>query len=240
MASGVIIARVPLNAFSTTADSTAPPTQQPVAAAPAKPPARTVDPRPKQPAPPSAAKRVAPEQTAAVEQPAKQPVEQAAVLLEQLPEPAVSLDQAQQTLQDQAQLALQLVSRLPSVADLIPRASTPLEPDPAPPTEPPAPEAPATTPPREQPSAGDVAPTATATPIVLRNPPESGGVIRFLFDDQLHQLQPGEQLELSAEQSHRLRFHRGEDFGYADHQLSSGGNFEFIPTVEGWVLSNAE
>lgn len=71
--------------------------------------------------------------------------------------------------------------------------------------------------------------------LVIENPPETGGIVRFLVDGNVSALRPGESLTLRAGAT-RIQFHRGDDFDNVDVELS-GGAYQFRPTKTGWILS---
>jgi len=71
--------------------------------------------------------------------------------------------------------------------------------------------------------------------LVIENPRQTGGMIRFLVDGNLATLRPGESLTLQAGAT-RIQFHRGDDFENADVEISHG-TYRFHPTKTGWTLS---
>ena len=73
----------------------------------------------------------------------------------------------------------------------------------------------------------------------LRNPPGTGGEIRFLVDGTIYTLGAGSTLEFPGEQPRLVQFHRGDDFGNAERTLHPGV-FEFHVTEQGWELRRAE
>ncbi len=81
--------------------------------------------------------------------------------------------------------------------------------------------------------------TEVVEELVLINPAESGGVIRYLVNGHTFAMAPGHTQRLPAGREWRVEFHRGESFGDARHVLRSG-RFEFRPTPEGWQLSTGQ
>jgi hypothetical protein len=199
--SGLLLARVPLNAFTgqqVDEQSEVVATEKPATKAHAKQTADATD-------------LTSEQSTAVVETPAEQAVETAAAPAIAFELSSIKLSTAQDLLQQNKGLFGQVLAALPSAADLIPRTSS-------------------TTPTEES-------TTEAPTQIVLRNPSDSGGGIRFLMGTQLHELQPGDELHFTPGEALHLRFHRGEAFGNAEHMLQAAGLYEFVPTQQGWVLS---
>jgi hypothetical protein len=82
--------------------------------------------------------------------------------------------------------------------------------------------------------------TAKAPPsqgLVLLNPQETGGSVSYLLNGQVQSLRPGQKQELPGAQSWRIQFHRGDDFGNAEHTLTSG-TYAFRVSKQGWELSS--
>ncbi len=73
----------------------------------------------------------------------------------------------------------------------------------------------------------------------LLNPPDSDCEIRFLVDGEIQSLHPGESRQLAAEFPLLVQFHRGDDFGDAEHLLQ-GGVFEFRVNSKGWELQQVD
>jgi hypothetical protein len=71
--------------------------------------------------------------------------------------------------------------------------------------------------------------------LVIENPRETGGMVRFLVDGNVASLRPGESLTLRAGAT-RIQFHRGDDFENVDVEISHG-TYQFSPTKTGWTLS---
>jgi hypothetical protein len=92
---------------------------------------------------------------------------------------------------------------------------------------------PATTPPTSE--ATPEVKTAQSTRVLLRNPPESGGVIHYLVDGAAFSLHPGQMHELDGERAPRVEFHRGAHFGDVVQSLSPG-TYVFQVGQEGWNL----
>jgi len=74
------------------------------------------------------------------------------------------------------------------------------------------------------------------TGLVLLNPKETGGTVSYVLDGQVHSLRAGEKHELASGLSWRIQFDRGEQFGTAEHTLTSG-TYAFRVTERGWELS---
>jgi len=83
----------------------------------------------------------------------------------------------------------------------------------------------------------DVLPPPSADPatLVLINPRDSGGTIRYLVDGEPQALRPGESQTLRPGAS-RIVFHRGGTFGNSEYVLRQG-SYEFRPTTKGWTLN---
>jgi len=77
------------------------------------------------------------------------------------------------------------------------------------------------------------------TGLFLMNPPSSGGPVHYVVADEVFSLLPGEYHRLDADVQRRIRFHRGDDFGDADHQLQQG-TYQFIVGDSGWELQPAD
>lgn len=77
---------------------------------------------------------------------------------------------------------------------------------------------------------------ASAKGLTIINPVNSGGAIRFLIDDQVVSLAPGESRTLPGETARKVRFHRGGTFGAAAYSLSAG-RYQFQITQQGWTLT---
>jgi hypothetical protein len=75
--------------------------------------------------------------------------------------------------------------------------------------------------------------------LILINPPATRGVVNFVVDGQVFRLAPGEYLRLPASALRRVRFHRGDDFGDADHGCQLGA-FGFEVTEQGWTLEEVD
>lgn len=71
--------------------------------------------------------------------------------------------------------------------------------------------------------------------IVLTNPPENGGQVCYLVDDQQFSLQPGESQKLSADRVYHIQFHRGGDLGDVAYWVP-GGSYRFAVDESGWEL----
>jgi hypothetical protein len=80
-----------------------------------------------------------------------------------------------------------------------------------------------------------VSPADDESRLVIENPLESGGMIRFLVDGNVASLRPGENLTLRAGPT-RIQFHRGDEFENVDVEVSFGA-YQFRPTKTGWTLS---
>ena len=72
--------------------------------------------------------------------------------------------------------------------------------------------------------------------LVLFNPLDSGGQMRFLVNGEFHLLLPGGVHRFDSEERWRIQFHRGNRFGDADFTLV-GGRYEFRVTDNGWDLA---
>jgi len=74
-----------------------------------------------------------------------------------------------------------------------------------------------------------------ADSLIVANPPDIGGAVHFTVNGVIYTLAPGEYVELAGRSDRRIEFHRGDDFGYATHELAGGTyTFELCPT--GWSL----
>ena len=92
-----------------------------------------------------------------------------------------------------------------------------------------------------------VSPAPTALPsnvLILVNPPVSGGVIHYAIEDVVVSLQPGEYQQLDDVRERRIRFHKGDDFGEAEHRLQRGimfdpkaGGVTFREVAQAWIDS---
>ena len=115
-----------------------------------------------------------------------------------------------------------------------------------PPKEPPAAaELTADNPPAEDPPSPPInpppAPPVNVVPVavdslILMNPSTTGGEVRFAVDGEVHRLEAGEFLELPGRRERQIEFHRGDDFGYAKHQLDAGA-LAFGVGEAGWTLT---
>ena len=77
--------------------------------------------------------------------------------------------------------------------------------------------------------------------VLIRNPVETNGAVHFLVNGETVSLQPGEsyQIRLTGQEM-LLQFHRGGQFGEAEHQLSPGV-FDFAVSYEtGWMLQPSD
>jgi hypothetical protein len=79
---------------------------------------------------------------------------------------------------------------------------------------------------------------STKAKLVLVNASDSAGSVRFLVNDVLYELLPGETEQMGSGQSWRVQFHRGGGFGDADYTLTDG-RYEFRVTEFGWRLTGA-
>lgn len=71
--------------------------------------------------------------------------------------------------------------------------------------------------------------------LVLFNPGDNGGVVRYLFNGKVHALEPGQRQEVADEGPHIVHFHRGDTFGNARYRLKDG-TYAFRVTPGGWDL----
>lgn len=83
---------------------------------------------------------------------------------------------------------------------------------------------------REEGSEGDVTPL-----VVLTNPADNGGPVRFLLNGEAHSLAAGQTREFSAVFSPLIQFHRGGSYGNAE-QLLDAGHYQFAVSSRGWEL----
>jgi hypothetical protein len=83
---------------------------------------------------------------------------------------------------------------------------------------------------REEGSKGDVTPL-----VVLTNPADNGGPVRFLLNGEANSLAAGQTSEFSAIFSPLIQFHRGGSYGNAE-QLLDAGHYQFAVTSRGWEL----
>ncbi len=140
----------------------------------------------------------------------------------------------------------------PAIAD--PPAGPPQPADPAPPnpspktksSEPPlaTPAPPVDVPPAKAPPEPPAAPPLNVVPIaseslILVNPPTTGGEVHFAVEGVVYRLEAGEFCELAGRRERRIEFHRGEEFGYANHQFA-GGALAFSVGETGWTLTQLE
>ncbi len=77
---------------------------------------------------------------------------------------------------------------------------------------------------------------ADVSVLVLFNPLDSGGEMRFLVNGEFHVLLPGEVHRFDSKERWHVQFHRGDRFGDADLTLT-GGHYEFRVTDNGWDLA---
>jgi hypothetical protein len=78
-----------------------------------------------------------------------------------------------------------------------------------------------------------------ATELLLVNPPESPGAIRYLVNGYVFSMAPGHSQHLPAGREWRVKFHPGGDFDDVELFLRSG-TYEFRATSTGWQLSVTE
>lgn len=71
--------------------------------------------------------------------------------------------------------------------------------------------------------------------LILENPADSGGLVRYLVDGEIEALRPGESQQLRAGES-KIIFHRGGNFGTAVEVLREG-RYQFRATQNGWTLT---
>ena len=74
------------------------------------------------------------------------------------------------------------------------------------------------------------------TGLLVRNPKENNGAIRFLIDRRVMELQPGEAHQFSSADEWVIQFHPGGDFENVQRSLSRG-TYEFCVTSHGWDLT---
>ncbi len=79
-------------------------------------------------------------------------------------------------------------------------------------------------------------PLVPNTGLTLVNPQQNNGVIRFLIDRRLVELQPGEAHQFPPADSWVIQFHPGGDFDNVQRTLSRG-TYEFHVTGHGWELT---
>jgi len=112
----------------------------------------------------------------------------------------------------------------------------------------PPPEAPREVPRATMPPAAATLPPAAIPPLpvaiprnvlILVNPPDSGGVIHYAIEDAVVSLLPGEYQQLDDARERRIRFHKGDDFGEAQHRLQRGWHM-FLVGEMGWELRPAD
>ena len=91
---------------------------------------------------------------------------------------------------------------------------------------------------------GDAKPASNSSPLEqhkpkplrLINPRETGGDIHYAVDGESFSLRPGEFHELPQDTAHRIEFHRGDEFGYAELELGAG-DYVFGVGSKGWNLA---
>lgn len=71
--------------------------------------------------------------------------------------------------------------------------------------------------------------------IILQNPKENKGRIRFLANGRVQELQPGESRRFDESDQLQVNFHRGGEFGNANRTLSRG-TYYFVVQEHGWAL----
>jgi hypothetical protein len=71
--------------------------------------------------------------------------------------------------------------------------------------------------------------------LVIVNPPQSGGPIHFAIDGTVCTLLPGEYHRLPVAESRHVEYHRGDEFDYAQHELTEGVH-QFTVGETGWTL----
>jgi hypothetical protein len=71
--------------------------------------------------------------------------------------------------------------------------------------------------------------------MAVRNPLENGETVRFLVDQRLCELQPGEAHWFAPQQQWHVQFHRGGEFGDVDRVVTEGV-YQFSATDQGWGL----
>lgn len=81
-------------------------------------------------------------------------------------------------------------------------------------------------------------PNGPAGDVVLLNPKDTGGVVRYLANGEAYSLSPGETQNLGSGGSWLIQFHLGADFGNAEYTLSQGV-YAFQITESGWDLQRA-
>jgi hypothetical protein len=75
--------------------------------------------------------------------------------------------------------------------------------------------------------------------LLLVNPPESAGPIRYLVNGHVFSMPPGHSHHLPAGREWRVKFHPGGDYDDVELSLRSG-TYEFRATSAGWQLSVAQ
>ena len=73
--------------------------------------------------------------------------------------------------------------------------------------------------------------------LVLFNPEETRGQVNYVVDGEVHTLQPGETHDLGEGDTWHIQFHRGDDFGNAEHFLPTGQYRFHVSKEDGWGLS---
>lgn len=71
--------------------------------------------------------------------------------------------------------------------------------------------------------------------VVLSNPLDSGGTVRFLVNGEARLLRPGDSRNLDLPGPWHIQFHHGGDFGNADYTIDQG-TYAFEVTDRGWDL----
>jgi len=147
---------------------------------------------------------------------------------------------------DVASLPVTIADPPPTVVDVPasdPPAVTNPPPSPAVVQSPPAVTPPQSVPPVSLPPVSvppdNVVPPPASDSLIVANPPEIGGPVHFTVNGAVYTLAPGEYVELAGRRQRLVEFHRGDDFGYAAHQLETGlHSFDVCPT--GWSLKPLE
>jgi hypothetical protein len=78
-----------------------------------------------------------------------------------------------------------------------------------------------------------------AEELVLVNPSDSGGEVRYLLNEYSFMMPPGHSQRLAADRDWQIRFHRGGGFADAELVLRSGV-YEFRADEGGWKLQSAD